>query len=102
MKKISLKKLQISFAVAFGGLIISLILLVNGLQQIGMVFFIVALLGVVMLLQAGQCPYCHDARSAKWVNPLGTDKEIFCTRCGKKMEFEDDGIIRMRYKKDEK
>ena len=100
MKKISLKKLQVSFVVAFGGLIISLILLGFNLQQAGIIFFIVALLGVVMMLQAGQCPHCHDARSAKWVNPLGTDKELFCTRCGKKMEMEDDGWIKMKKKKE--
>lgn len=96
--KLSRKKLQIACLVAFGGLAAALILLLLGLQLAGLTAMVVAIFGVTGMMVAGQCPHCRDVRSAKWINPFPSDREIFCTRCGKKMEFEEDGWLRPKKK----
>ena len=99
--KLSRKKLQIACLFAFGSLLAALILLLFGLQLPGLIVMVAAMFGVTGMMVAGQCPHCKDVRSAKWINPFPSDKELFCTRCGKKIEFVEDGWIRPK-KKDKK
>lgn len=99
--KLSRRKLQTAFFVAFGGLFLALVLVFFGLQLPGLLAMVVAMAGITGMMMAGQCPHCKNVRSAKWVNPFPSDKELFCTRCGKKIEFVEDGWFRPK-KKDRK
>lgn len=96
--KISRKKLQITFLIAFGGLLAALVLLSFGQQAAGLLAAVVAMGGVTGMMLAGQCPHCRNVRSAKWINPFPSEKELFCGRCGKKIEIEEDGWFRPKKK----
>lgn len=98
--KISVKKLQLAFFITFGAFAVCLICLILEYQEVGIGFLLVAMIGFAMMLVIGQCPNCKNVRSAKWVNPFRTDKKIYCTRCGKQMEFEQDGWFRHRNQKE--
>lgn len=98
--KISVKKLQLAFFLTFGAFAACLICLVLEYQIAGIAFLLVTMIGYTMMLMAGQCPNCRDVRSAKWVNPFSTGKKLYCKRCGKQMEFEQDGWFRLRNQKE--